>query len=275
MADDHAPDLERRHILLSGGSNFRDVGGYAAADGRTVRWGRIYRSAAMARLTAADWKWMSEQAVRTVCDLRSDQERLLAPTVWQGPADTRHVGPAYDSAQIFERMLHQQQREGLNAMGGRLYPEFPDMLAPHFSAMFAALLEGEAPLIVHCAAGQDRTGLAVGLILIALGVPRETIFKDYLLSTGLRRVENEIDHGALGDLAGENIVARYYTEAIRERGEAALKPRPLVDGEGRPHLVKALSAVEARWGTVEAYLGDRLGVGPQELTRLRDLYLAD
>src|SRR3546814_9462119 len=81
-----------RHVPLEGGSNLRDVGGYETADGRSVRWNVIYRSGALSRPSAVDWQWMIERDIGVVCDLRSGEERALAPTDWQGGDRTRHVG---------------------------------------------------------------------------------------------------------------------------------------------------------------------------------------
>jgi len=264
----------RRHIRLPGASNLRDLGGYPGHGNRTVRWGSLFRSGAMPKLAEADWQWMLAQGVATVCDLRSPQERELAPTVWQGPPRTRHIHADYDAALIFERPLAALRPDApLNDMHHSLYPLFVDILVPALREMFEALLAGQVPLIVHCSAGQDRTGLAAGLLLAALGVDRDTILEDYLLSTECRQFENELDRMGLAAFAEANLVARFYTKAISERGIDAVKPRRLVDPQGNALLAAALEAIEARWGSIEAYLRDRLGVGPLEIDRLRSLYL--
>lgn len=278
MAQDLAGE-RRRHIPLEGGSNLRDVGGYETGDGRKVRWGRIYRSGAMPKLTEADWRWMSEQGVRTVCDLRADQERTLAPTNWRGPDHTRHIGAPYPAELIFvppasEPAPTAPPTRALNEMHQNHYPVFPKLLAAPYREMFAALVADETPLIVHCSAGQDRTGLAIGLVLTALGVPRPLIFEDYLLSTQHRRLENELDRTGLADLAHQNVVARYYTEALARYGEAVLTPRRLIDNDGRPLLLTAMTSIEQAWGSLEAYMDQELGVGEGETARLRALYLA-
>lgn len=262
----------RRHIELEGASNLRDIGGYEAADGRSVRWGSVYRSGAMSRFAPSAWHWMAEQGVRAVCDLRSREERELSPTAWQGGEHTRHIGVEYDAQLLF---AHRKERGqvGMNEMHDSLYATFPKLLAPSIKAMFEALLEAHTPLLVHCSAGQDRTGLAIGLLLSALGVSRDTILADYDLSTRCRRVENELDHDKLVAQAEHNAFARYYVDILKKRGKAALKPRVLVNRNGQSLLLDAFHAIEDEWGSVPAYLEAELDLRLAHIVRLREICL--
>ncbi|BAV64373.1 hypothetical protein SCLO_1013330 [Sphingobium cloacae] len=259
-----------RHIPLAGGSNFRDVGGYVAADGRRVRWNTVYRSGALSRLQADDWRWFVERDIGAVCDLRSDQERELAPTMWQGGQRTEHLGVAYAAELIFTPRSPEMTATNVNEMHHSLYSLFPRLLAPSFRAMFDALISERVPLIVHCSAGQDRTGLAIGLLLTALGVPRETILEDYLLSTDFRRVENELDHHGLAHLSDRNIVARFYAQRIAQQGFEVMRARPLVNKAGEPLLLGAFAAISDEWGSIEGYLDQELGMGAQRIALLRE-----
>lgn len=266
-------NLEIRHIPLEGGSNLRDVGGYPAKDGRMVRWGTIYRSGAMSRLTEADWRWMAGRNIAAVCDLRSREEREIAPTVWRGGEQTRHIGPAYEGSILFNELATREA--GVGEMSERVYPLFAEVMAPLYREFFGALVAGHAPVIIHCSAGQDRTGLAIGLLLSLLGVPEETILEDYHLSTRLRRVENEVSAEKMAELADSNVVARFYMDLVQRRGEAALKPRALYNQGGGPLLIDAFTAIRGRWGSLEAYMDDKVGVGPADVERLRTHCLED
>jgi protein-tyrosine phosphatase len=75
---------ERRHIALTGAPNFRDIGGYRTADGRTVRWGQVYRSGQLSALTDIDYERLVQLGISVICDLRDDDERRDAPTHWKG-----------------------------------------------------------------------------------------------------------------------------------------------------------------------------------------------
>lgn len=262
-----------RHIPLEGGSNLRDVGGYPTADGRRVRWNILYRSGALSRLSERDWQWLAEREISVVCDLRSDQERELAPTVWRGGDRTEHVGIVYQAELIFAPLMVANAQVNVNEMANSHYTLFPRLLGPSFRAMFAALLEGRSPLIVHCSAGQDRTGLAVGLLLGALGVSQDLILEDYQLSTGLRCVENEIDVRRIANLSDSNLVARFYANRMKERGGAALQPRPLVNSQGKALLLDAFAAIIAEWGSIDAYLEQEVGIDQGKIGRLRHICL--
>lgn len=263
-------DLDRRIVRLEGSSNFRDIGGYAAHDGRRTRWGTVYRSGAVFRLSAADWGWMRDQRIAAICDLRSREERDLAPTVWQGGDETRRIGRPYEAEHLIGASRDAHKSSGVGEMEDSLYAVFAELLAPSFAEMFGALAEGTSPLIVHCTAGQDRTGLAIGLLLTILEVPREMILADYALSQHYRRPENEIDHEAMRRAADTNAMAGYFAEAARTRGPEAFKPRELVNSDGQPLLAQTLAAIEARWGSIAGYLRDAAGIGPDALAGIRD-----
>lgn len=262
-------ELERRHIRLEGGSNLRDIGGYPAAGGRKVRWGRVYRSGALWGLSADDWRWMERQRIAAVCDLRSDGERDIAPTVWRGGAMPRQLGTSYAAEHLFGGHFGAENGAGVGELEIGLYIKFARLLAPSLRDLFRALVAGEVPLIVHCTAGQDRTGLAICLLLWALEVDRAAIHADYLLSTDLRIPRHEMDHAALPELADRNVVARFYTDLIRQRGPDVFVPRRLVDAEGQPLVEAALGAIAREWGSVEGFMAAQLGVGDAELRALR------
>ena len=266
-------DLQRRHIQLQGSSNLRDIGGYRTADGRQVRWGRVFRSGSLWGLTEADWRWMDAHGFALLCDLRSDAERELAPNIWRVDAPPRVVSKTYDGAGLFSRS-GLTEASGVGAIEGMLYVQFARLLAPSLRGLFLALQQGDAPALVHCTAGQDRTGLAIALLLEALGVDRKTIHADYLLSTELRRPECEIDRASLADRASTNIVAAFYTDLLARTGEDAFRPKRLVDAAGQPLVDIALAAIASEWGSTAAYLERELGIGPEQLAGLRN-YLTE
>ncbi len=251
----------------------RDIGGYRAGDGRQVRWGKVFRSGALWGFTQADWHWFEEQGFAVVCDLRSDHERVVAPTAWPDRSIPRAVDVCYDSSHLFAHRKPISRSGGVGAFEKNLYVRFAQLLAPSLRGLFAALLAGETPALVHCTAGQDRTGLAIGILLCALGVDQETIHQDYLLSTALRVPANEVDRASLSSLADSNIVARFYTDLIAANGPDVFKPRALVDAAGTPLIEVAFDAIRTRWGSLDSYLADMLDIRSPEIMRLRELLL--
>jgi protein-tyrosine phosphatase len=258
-ADGAVVDVAERVVPLEQGSNFRDIGGYQAADGRHVRWGLIYRSGATPMITDGDVARIRALGLRNMVDLRSDEERVLAPSKIDGVV---YSAVGYSMADILR----------MSAQGptGGLYSAFPAMLAPQLRILFDLLKRHEGPIAYNCSAGQDRTGFTTAMVLSALGVPRDTIVKDYHLSTTYRQPRWEmpmINAAAFPD----NQVAQVFARGQDQR--AAMKPRPLYDANGKSLLLDSFTAIEAKYGSVDAYLEKEVGVTAADLAALRANYL--
>lgn len=247
--------VAERLVPLEAGSNFRDVGGYPTAAGKHVRWGMIYRSGGTPLLTAGDVARIHALGLANMVDLRSDEERVLAPTRIDGVAYTA-VG--YSMAK-------------LNVAGGMetTYKGLPTMMAPQLRQIFAKLLRSEQPLAYNCSAGQDRTGFVTAIVLSALAVPRDAIVADYHLSTKYRRPEFEMPRLDTAAHPGDPVVAMF---AGFQDNPQARQPRPLMTADGTPFLNFALAEIEAKWGSVDGYLESEIGLGKMDVLRLRALY---
>jgi len=158
--------------------NFRDLGGYPAAGGRSVRWGRAYRSDGLWRLSEDDFEAFASIGVRTVLDLRRPDELAADGRVAESLGlDYHHVN--------FHADQWPPHDLGPEAMPRYLADRYAEMAAG--TAAVAASLHvladaGRAPLVFHCAAGKDRTGVLAGLTLALLGVDDEVIADDYALT---------------------------------------------------------------------------------------------
>jgi protein-tyrosine phosphatase len=247
--------VAERLIPLEAGSNFRDIGGYAAAGGKHVRWGLIYRSGGTPLITQTDQTRIRALGLANMVDLRSGEERVLAPTRIEGVPYTA-VGYSMGKMNI---------GGGMEAT----YRAMPAMFAPQLKQIFARLLRNEGPLAYNCSAGQDRTGFTTAVVLSALGTPRETIIADYHLSTKFRRPEFEMPHIDIAAHPGDPAAALF---ASYQDNPEAKKPRPLMTADGKAFLSFALAEIDARWGSVDGYLAKELGVGPKEIARLRANY---
>jgi protein-tyrosine phosphatase len=165
-------DSPARHLNLVGASNFRDLGGYPARDGRVVRWRQIFRSNHLGHLTADDIEVLRGLGVKSAFDFRGAEEREAAlcgveeitvhslpiePTVVAALRAQLAGGAPLTSAAALDVMRDS-------------YRNYVRNNTQNFRALFAHLLEDRAPLVIHCTAGKDRTGFACALILHALGV---------------------------------------------------------------------------------------------------------
>lgn len=264
LVDEHDQQritVAERLVPLEQGSNFRDVGGYVGAGGKRVRWGLIYRSAGQPLLTPADVAQIHALGVAQLVDLRSNEERVIAPTAITG---VPYAAVGYSMSDIVGKYAGQMHN------GPDVYRNFPVLLAPQLRILFAALLHRQTPVVYNCSAGQDRTGFATAMVLSALGVPGDVIVGDYELSTRYRRPEYEMPKLDAAAHPNDPIV-QYF--AHYQQNPNWRTPTPLVDADGQPFLRGAFDEIEAKWGSVDGYLQAEIGVSPADIATLRRLYL--
>lgn len=250
-----------RVVPLQGGRNFRDLGGYRTGDGRMVKWGLLYRSGSMTSLTPEDYATLEKRGIRVVCDLRATAERQAEPAHWPHAGTPRVLADDYvmDNGQFLpkgdpSKVTGEQVRGAMASSYPRLLTQFNSQ----YRRMFGELLAGHAPLAFNCSAGKDRTGIGAALILTALGVPRETVIADYMLSN------QTLDPAKL--MGGK---------AMANSPFAALPPEALklLVGVDRSYIEAAFAVIDAHQGGTYGYLKDELGLGEAQIGLLRRLYL--
>jgi protein-tyrosine phosphatase len=238
------PDSILPNVLkLQGGSNFRDLGGYATGDGRTVRRGAVFRSAHLGGLTDEDRRALAGIGVRTIVDLRGVAEAAETPHLIEGLA-CRIVG-AHIEPGVGEKIRGAVADGTANPflMMEFLtdhYRDYPRRCAPGFRTLFATLSDGtHRPLVFHC------TGFASALLLTLLGVPWGTVMDDYLRT-------NELWTGHIGR----------YPELDIDTRAAIIEART-------PYLEAAFDVVRADFGSPEAFAEKALGIDAAARERLR------
>lgn len=246
---------EERLLPPDHGLNFRDFGGYATEDGGWVKPGMLYRAGLMAFVDEGGREKLRARGVVSICDLRNTRERKRNPTRWHEPDVVELWARDYgattaDLVSSIEKGI--SDPVAMRARMIRLYETLPYDHAESWRGLFGLLLAGKVPLLVNCSAGKDRTGTAVALVLSALGVPRDTILADYLLT-------QRADFSTLLTLTRQ---AQNIPDA-----EVA-KPLLAADAD---YLNAMFAALDARSGGVRPYLADVLGVGVGEIARLREL----
>ncbi len=252
-----APDP---HVIpLQGQSNFRDLGGYTTADGRKVKPGLIFRSGELSNLTADDYRIIATLRLRTVYDLRTDGERAAAPTVWAaGPVQTLASSkPGSPLAGLAPKRGEPLTPAVARAVMMGFYRQMPTAYAPEFKAIFQQLLDDQAPLLLHCTAGKDRSGLASALILTALGVPRAQVVADYELTNR---------HLDLADLQRAGVNSAFLARLPPDVAQVFLAADPA-------YLEASFQSIEQHYGSIDAYLVQVLSIGPVQKAKLRSLYL--
>lgn len=264
--------VAERVLPLEQGSNFRDLGGYETTDGKHVRWGMIYRSGGTPMLTKNDLAFIDGLHLANMVDLRSSEEQMMAPTRISG---VNYATYRYSMAGLMSDAMKKAAQNGgsmdeaLKDMNS-MYRGLPMLLKPQMKLVFQGLLKKEGPLAYNCSAGQDRTGFASALILSALGVPRETIYQDYVLSTPSRRPQWEMPPIS-AEMAASSPIAGLYAEAMKK--PEMKQANPLVTADGTPFLKSALEEIDGKWGSVEGYLEQEIGLSKLDIAQLRATYL--
>ncbi|MFI9201232.1 tyrosine-protein phosphatase [Streptomyces sp. NPDC053048] len=235
----------RRHIAFDRLHNFRDLGGYQAADGRTVRWGRLFRSDSLGKLEGQDWDRFLALGIRTVIDLRYPWEiersgrvphhQELAYhnlSIEHRPYDQAGLGPEVEPARFLADRYGEVAHDGVKEIRGAL----------------EIIATDTAPLVFHCHSGKDRTGLLAMLVLALIGVHEDDIVADF----------------ALTELATERLVADWHSNY------PALTLTWPAYGRAPAEIMRLfLSDLTTRYGSVHGYAAEQLGVDDDLVAALR------
>lgn len=174
--------VAQRRLPVDGASNFRDFGGYLTAEGRQVRWGKLFRSGQLAGLQDADRAVISNVAITAVCDFRRHDELERSPSRLPAAAVSHHmpISPGNTRA-FFEQFSVMNENSNESAVDGFMEEINRELVREHaapYRHMFDHLLHGN-PVLIHCSAGKDRTGFGAALVLAALGVDSAHQMNDY------------------------------------------------------------------------------------------------
>ncbi len=260
------PDhVKKRHLALEGAPNFRDLGGYATSDGRSVKWGLLYRSDNLSQLTDADLAKVAGLGIRLVCDFRAKVEKDAEPDRLPA-ADPPRVAELAIGAESFmvkdlRERIQSGDLDGLDLRGMLIEGnrQFATTFAPQYAAMFERITKPEnLPALVHCTAGKDRAGFASAMILSVLGVPRETVMEDFLLTNHYTAA------------ATEKRLRMIWMFSLFRADTDALRP---LFGVEPAYLDAAFEAIEKNYGDFDRYRREALGLDDAEVAAFRALAL--
>jgi protein tyrosine/serine phosphatase len=255
-----------RQIAFEGVENFRDFGGYATAYGRGLKPGRLYRSANHARATDADLEALKALGLSVIVDLRRRVERERDPsrrwepfhaTVIENDIDGEHMdwASSIKDSDLTARWFRDDSVE--------FYRKAP-LEARHvdlFTRYFEALDETDGPILVHCAAGKDRTGLICALTHHIAGVHPDDTLADYLLTNDPKHMDRRVAFAV--NWIRENIGRPISEDAAR----TALSVDPV-------YLEAAFDVINRTYGSVDRYLEEALGVDGARRERIRERLLS-
>ena len=246
-------DYSERHYPFEGCFNFRDIGGYPNQEGKRVKKGLYFRAGRQDRMTDKDLLGLSDLQISTQIDLRRPDEARE-----QGKGPLEAVGARYiNIAVIPEGGTDQLSRlVGDTGISGKRYLGYLEFGPSSWLKMFEIFADaGSLPVVLHCTAGKDRTGVSTAFLLSVLGVSRDWIEADYLLTN--------LDTGRQADFI-ENTVG--YPEGVDR--ESML----LAAGVPDDAMKDFLDGVEAKWGSAVGYL-EEIGVTQEQIEAVRHNFL--
>ncbi|AMK19873.1 MULTISPECIES: tyrosine-protein phosphatase [Sphingobium] len=246
-----------RVIPLEGGHNFRDIGGYRTQDGRTVAKGLVYRSGTMSELSDCDHAALDALGLQVICDFRSTRERNRRPSRLPDAATYEiwsrdHQMSAGD---LTEAMQHADATpEKSRQLMIEAYHDLAYEQAPSYRELFQRLAYGTLPLVFHCAAGKDRTGVAAALLLDLLGVSRDQVIEDYKLT------DQFFSRGC--ELVTKDPIGNKLANVAREIWEPMMRADP-------GYLTAMFDTIEARHGSAEGFIREELALDDAGIAAIR------
>lgn len=258
-------DFQRR-LELEGAPNVRDLGGYRSSFGGITRWGRLFRAGRLSALSERDQQQLAQYRIATICDFRREEEYQT---------DVTDLGPRAEALVHNLAISPGAQSYALEDLGNMVLTA-DDManwmiainreLALHqtdtYRRMFELLLSTEADrgFLFHCSAGKDRTGFAAAIILAALGVSRDTIMEDYLLTAQYYPPANELEY-----------LAQKYSP--KTEGEIDYSVFQALMESREQYLGAALEAIDENFDSIDHYLESALGLTDKHRDELVARYI--
>jgi len=256
--------VAERKIPFVKTSNFRDLGGIKTKDGRFVKWGKFFRSDAMPSFTEEELKRYASLNVEKVFDMRSSNEIKQAPNQLPEGVQNIHV-PIFDEmnssmfAGIEEKMrkgtLTEEEAAELLILGNR---QFASEYAEKFKNILQQLLATDEAVVFHCSAGKDRTGFMSALILSLLNVDRETVYDEYEMTNFYTKDKIK---GLMDQAKGQPL--------FKGMNQKAMAKLMTVD---RTFLKAAFDIIDSRFGGMDNYLINQMGISAQERQKIIEKY---
>ena len=254
--------MNQPHILpIEGSVNFRDIGGYATAEGLVIRPKQVYRSGTLSELTDLGVQQLATLKIGTIVDLRSNEERDKSPD--RLPDGVRYLHrPITDPSRIPKLRTLWTVFWQRNDLGTVILDVYKRIMLDANGAIIGEILdliaENNGAVLIHCTAGKDRTGLFIALLLTLLDIPASSVMQDYAVSNQFTDVF-------------ANLIKRDIS-VLRRVGLSDEQIRPIISADP-PILNAALQHIDDRYGSLANYLNTQAGIDAAKIKRLQQLLL--
>ena len=253
---------------MQGIHNFRDFGGYQTKDGRIIKKGLLYRSGGLHKATDTDLDELAALGIKTICDLRSEQERIMEPdripdlsavtffNISMRPIVDYH---SRSLKRLGSLMFGKERRTDYIAESYKAYRDYATGYLPQLKALFKRISNPEnLPVLIHCSAGKDRTGVVSSLIQQMVGVSADVAMDDYLITNQNMDAYNADIMRQLSKLAYFGVPWKMYV--------------PLFDAR-RDYLNAAFSQVKEEFGALDNWMRNGLKFFEKDHAQLAEVLL--
>lgn len=251
---------EHRLLPMDGAHNTRELGGYKTLDGRSIKWGMLFRSDKLSDISNTDQEYLQTLGIKKIVDFRSEDEKAEEPDIIPAGISYVEMPISVDGAMRtkIEAVLRGETDKEVQSFLVDANKEFVTSYTNVYEDFLRGLIDEDAPTLFHCTAGKDRAGFAAAITLIALGVSKEDVIEDYMKTNSFTkdRIEKMLDQIELMSL--------YQTDVEILR--------PLL-GVERIYIETAFKTAEETYGSLENFIREGLNISDKDIQTLRDKFL--
>jgi len=251
---------EHRLLPMDGSHNTRELGGYKTTDGKTIKWGKLFRSDKLSDISSADQEYLKNLGIKKIVDFRSEQEKAEDPNIIPTGISYVEMPISVDGAMRskIEAVLKGETDREVQSFLIDANKEFVTNYADVYENFLRGLIDEDAPTLFHCTAGKDRAGFAAAITLIALGVSKEDVINDYMKT-------NAFTQERIEEILGQIELMSLYQSDVEIL-------RPLL-GVEQIYIETAFRTAEEKYGSLENFIRDGLNISDEDIQKLRNKFL--
>ena len=249
-----------RLLPMDGAHNTRELGGYKTTDGKSVKWGMLYRSDKLSDISDTDQAYLQDLGIKKIIDFRSKEEKEEDPDIIPKGIDYIEMPISVDGAMRskIEAVLKGETNKDVKSFLIDANKEFVSNYTDVYEDFLRNLIDDDGPALFHCTAGKDRAGFAAAITLIALGVSKEDVIDDYMKT-------NQFTKERIEEIIGQiELMTLYQTDAEILR--------PLL-GVEREYIETAFQTAEEKYGSLENFIRDGLNISDEDIQKLRNKFI--
>ena len=251
---------EHRLLPMDGSHNTRELGGYKTTDGKTIKWGKLFRSDKLSDISKTDQAYLQNLGIKKIVDFRSEQEKAEDPNIIPTGISYVEMPISVDGAMRskIEAVLKGETDRKVQSFLIDANKEFVTNYADVYENFLRGLIDEDAPTLFHCTAGKDRAGFAAAITLIALGVSKEDVINDYMKT-------NDFTQERIEEILGQIELMSLYQSDVEIL-------RPLL-GVEQIYIETAFRTAEEKYGSLENFIRDGLNISDEDIQKLRNKFL--